>query len=78
MTKDEAIERALDIHFRRERGEEPTGATERWVEIMADESRPGPIRDLRCWVVEFSGDDGPTVDLYIHVEDGEAVKVMSY
>jgi hypothetical protein len=59
-------------------GEAPTGATERYVEVMEDESRPGPIRDVRCWVVEFSGDYGPTVDVYVECSDGSEVKRMAY
>ena len=55
-------------------GEETGGATKRWVEVMDDDSRPGPIRDVLCWVVECSGDYGPTCDLYIADEDGSVVK----
>lgn len=77
-TKDQAIERACDLHTFLDEGEDATGATERWVEIAEDESQPGPIEDVRCWVVEFSGDDGPTVDLFIAVEDGREVKRMTY
>ena len=68
------MEQAFDVHWEREEGEEATGATERWVEIMEDPTRPGPIRDVKCWVVEFSGDGGPTVDLYLDWTSGEEVK----
>lgn len=79
MTKDEAIARALELRAGKlAEGEQPTGATERWVEIAEDESQPGPVTDVRCWVVEFSGDDGPTCDLYVAVEDGALVKVSGY
>ena len=79
MTKDEAIARALEIRKDElQEGEAPTGATERWVEISEDPSQPGPLRDVRCWVVEFSGDDGPTVDLYVAVEDGSVAKRDGY
>lgn len=78
MTKDEAIDRAREIHRYCQPGERPTGATERWVEIAEDEARESPLRDVRCWVVEFSGDDGPTLDLFVSVEDGSVVKRMAY
>jgi hypothetical protein len=77
VTKEEALERALMLHSCAA-GEEATGATERWVEIAEDETRKSPVRDVRCWVVEFSGDNGPTLDLYIGVEDGAVVKRSAY
>ncbi len=77
MTKEQAIEHALH-HARLKPGESATGATERYVEVMDDESKPGPIHDVRCWVVEFSGDYGPTVDLYVDCKDGSVVKRMAY
>lgn len=79
MTRQEAIERARELHkVDRKAGEQPTGATRRWVEIMDDPSKPGPIRDTLCWVVEFSGDDGGTADVYIEDATRKLLKKEAY
>lgn len=80
MTKDEAIALAVKFHIDAEEGERPTGATERWVELAdsGDESQPTTVTDTRCWVVEFSGDRGPSMDWYLGVDDGQVVKLQSY
>lgn len=77
MTKEEAIARAQVLHACAP-GEEPSGATKRWMEIVEDPSVPGPVRDVLCWVVEFSGDSGPSCDLAIDDATGAAVRMATY
>lgn len=77
MTRKMALARALEL-YECAPGERITGTTRRWVELSEDPSVPGPVRDVLCWVVEFSGDDGPTADLYIGDATGELVKRSTY
>ena len=79
MNRSEALARAEKVHrLGRKVGEHSSGATRRWVEIMDDPSKPGPIRDTLCWVVEFSGDDGATADVYLEDATGKLLKKEAY
>ena len=79
MNRAEAIARAKALHPLDESvGEDAHGATRRWVEVMDDPTRPGPIRDTLCWVVEFSGDDGATADVYVEDASGKLLKKEAY
>jgi hypothetical protein len=79
VTKKEAMARARAIYKGDPlEGEEPRDATRRWIEIMADPSKPGPIRDTLCWVVEICGDSGATCDLVIADATGELLRREGY
>ena len=79
MTRDQAIERAKQLHACEPmEGEEAREVTRRWVELMDDPTRPGPIRDTLCWVVEFGGDSGATCDVTIEDATGNLVRLEAY
>lgn len=73
MNKDQATAIASKLHHCRS-GERPTGATKRWVEFADDPNTASPVRDLLCWVVEFTGDRGPTFDVFVLDADGTLLK----
>ena len=79
MNRKQAMARAKELHRCDPReGEEARAATRRWIEIMADPSKPGPIRDTLCWVVEFGGDSGATYDVVIADATGELLREEGY
>jgi hypothetical protein len=79
MNRAEAFARAKELHRPNpDLGEEPRAATRRWVEITEDPTRPGPVRDTLCWVVEFGGDEGATADVYLEDATGKLLKEELY
>lgn len=77
--REQAIARAKELHeVDPMAGEEARAATRRWVELTEDRSRPGPLRDTLCWVVEFGGDDGATYDVYLEDATGKLMRKEGY
>ncbi len=79
MTRSQAMARAKELHAVDPMlGEDAREATRRWVEVSEDRTKPGPVRDMLCWVVEFGGDEGATADVYIEDASGKLLREEDY